>query len=223
MENRSEHDAIPPLKKVLKGAGLFLLGTFLSRFITYFTRIFIARYFGPEEYGLFSLGLAVVGFAAPFAALGLPIAIKRYVPYYRAKMEEARVKGVMLFSFLAVALASAITGGVLFLLSSQMATTVFHNPELKDVFKVFAMSIPFASLSSLLASSFEGFQDIKYRVYTERILSNVFKLVFIILFGVLGYGLLGIAFAYTIATALTFSSTIIIMKLLSDKLALEKL
>jgi O-antigen/teichoic acid export membrane protein len=199
-----DKEGITSLKMVVKGAGIFFIGAVLSRFITYFTRIFIARYFGPEDYGLFSLGLAVIGFAGAFAVLGLPTGVTRYVSYYRSKKEEAQVKGVLVFSLFVVALVSCIFGGVLFLVSPQIASIVFHNPELTKVFMVFAISVPFTALSSILTSSFEGFQDIKYRVYTERIILNVLKLVFIVFLGVLGYGVLGIAFAYTLATVLTF-------------------
>ncbi|GBE18160.1 stage V sporulation protein B [archaeon BMS3Abin16] len=204
MEREKDIEGITSLKTVVKGAGIFFIGAVLSRFITYFTRIFIARYFGPADYGLFSLGLAIIGFAGAFAVLGLPAGVTRYISYYRSKKEEAQVKGVLIFSLFAVALVSCIFGGALFLVSPQIAIIVFHKPELTNVFRIFAISVPFAALSSVLTSSFEGFQDIKYRVYTERIILNVLKLVSIVFFGVLGYGVLGIVWGYTLATVLTF-------------------
>ncbi|MEE8423026.1 MAG: oligosaccharide flippase family protein [Thermodesulfobacteriota bacterium] len=207
MENSdtpASHEGIASLKTVAKGAGIFLVGMVLSKFITYFTRIFIARYFGPEVYGLFSLGLAVIVFAGIFGVLGLPTGVTRYISYYRSKNEEAHVKGVLIFSLFTVALVSCISGGILFLASPRIAITVFHNPELTNVFRVFAISIPFTALFSILGSSFNGFREIKYRVYTEKIILNVLKLVLILFLGMLGYGVLGLAFAYTLATILTF-------------------
>ena len=204
MEREKDIEGITSLKKVVKGAGILLSGLVLSKFITYFTRIFIARYFGPEEYGLFSLGLAVISFAGVFTLLGLPSGVTRYIPYFRSQKEEAKIKGVLIFSLEIVALTSFILGGILFLLSPQIAELVFHNQEFKTLLRVFAISIPFASLTSILSSSYVGFKEIKYRVYTDRIILNLLKLGLIILVGVLGYGVLGLAFAYTLATVLTF-------------------
>jgi O-antigen/teichoic acid export membrane protein len=195
---------IDSLKKVVKGAGIFFIGTVLSRFITYFTRVFIARYYGPTDYGLFSLGLAVIGFAGAFSVLGLPTGITRYISYYKSKDQETHVKGILVFSLFATGLVSCIVGGVIFIVSPPLAVIIFHNPEFTDVLRVFAISIPFSTMFSVLTSSFEGFQDIRYRVYTERIILNILKLVFIVFLGVLGYGVLGIAFAYTLATVFTF-------------------
>jgi O-antigen/teichoic acid export membrane protein len=204
LENEKDIEGISSLKTLVKGAGILLLGLVLSKFITYFTRIFIARYFGPEEYGLFSLGLAVISFASVFTLLGLPSGVTRYISYFRSQNEDAKVKGVLIFSLWFVALTSIILGGVIFLISPQIAELVFHNQEFKTLLRVFAISIPFASLTSILSSSYVGFKEIKYRVYTERIILNLLKLGLIVLFGVLGYGVLGLAFAYTLATVITF-------------------
>lgn len=207
MEERNANNSqeeIVALKKIMRGAGIFTIGVVFSKFITYFTRIFIARYFGPEEYGLFSLGLAVIGFFSAFGVLGLHAGVSRYIPFYMIKNEEPRIRGVLTFSLVAASLVSLIIGGALFLASHQIAVQIFNNPALESMLKVFAVSIPFASLFSILTSAFEGFQKIEYRIYTEKIILNVLKLVFIIFVGVSGYGAFGIAFAYTLATVLTF-------------------
>jgi len=202
-DKHASHGEIASLKKVVKGASVFLTGVVISKFITYFTRLFIARYFGPEDYGMFSLGLAVVGLVGTFGVLGLHAGVTRYVPYHKTRNEEAQVKGVLVFSLGIVCLASVILGAAMFLFSSQIAVTIFNKPELDATLKILAFSIPFASLFSVLISAFEGFYAIKYRVYTDKILLNILKLAFIVFFGILGYGVRGIVFAYTLATALT--------------------
>jgi O-antigen/teichoic acid export membrane protein len=206
MEESDKHSAlgIDSLKKVVKGAGIFFIGTVVSRFITYFTRIFIARYFGPGDYGLFSLGIAVVGFVGVFGSLGFGAGVTRYISYYKSKNIEAKIKGVVVFSLSAVGSVSIVLGGILFLLSQKIAVIIFHNHELAILLKILAISIPFATLSSILNASFEGFQEIKYRVYTERVILNLLKLFLIVLFGVFGFGVVGIVLGYTLATVLTF-------------------
>ena len=53
-------DEISSLKKIVRGAGIVFLGLIASKTISYFYRIFIARYFGPEDYGLFSIALSII-------------------------------------------------------------------------------------------------------------------------------------------------------------------
>ena len=69
---------------------------------------------------------------------------------------------------------------------------------------IFAISIPFAALNQILISIFIGFKKLEYMVYTDRILSNFFKLTFIIIFGLLGFGIIGLAMGNTLGVFFTF-------------------
>jgi O-antigen/teichoic acid export membrane protein len=213
--NKKSSNEIVPLKTVLKGAQIVFLGGIFSRLLTYFTRVFIARYFGPEDYGLFSLGLAIVTFVGIFTLIGLPTGVQRYVPYFRSKNQERKVKGVLIFSLSAVTLISLFFATILIAAAPFISTNIFENKELENVIKIFALSIPFSSLTMVILSTFVGFKKIEYRIYIERIILNLLKLIFILLLGLLGYGALGIVFAYSMATALAF---IIAFYLLESKL-----
>ncbi len=192
------------LKIILKGAGIFILGTLISRILTYITRIFIARYFGSESYGLFNLGLAIVGFSIVFCLIGLPLGVQRYIAYYSARGENGIVKGILIFSLIVSGGISIIISGLIFILSDVIAKSAFNSPDFGFALKIFAISIPFAALSQILFSAFIGFKKLKYMVYTERIASNLFKLIFIILFGIFGYGIVGLALGNTLGLLVTF-------------------
>ena len=192
------------LKIILKGAGIFILGTLISRILTYITRIFIARYFGSESYGLFNLGLAIVGFSIVFCLIGLPLGVQRYIAYYSARGENGIVKGILIFSLIVSGGISIIISGLIFILSDVIAKSAFNSPDFGFALKIFAISIPFAALSQILFSAFIGFKKLKYMIYTERIASNLFKLIFIILFGIFGYGIVGLALGNTLGLLVTF-------------------
>ena len=59
MENNNEFDS--NLKLIAKSSVIVFAGIFLSKIFTYLYRIIIAREFGPEAYGLFSLALVISG------------------------------------------------------------------------------------------------------------------------------------------------------------------
>ncbi len=190
------------LKTIVKGAGIVFIGLFVSKILSYLFRIFIARYFGLGDYGLFSLGLAVLSFFATFAILGLQTGVIRYTAHYRAKGDKKRVKGVITSSIKLVLPASVIMSFLMLISSPYLAINVFKEPELVNVLLILSLSIPFSALFAVLVSVFTGFKQIKYKVCSESFFINLAKLVFIIAFGAWGFGVVGIAWAWTIATIL---------------------
>jgi O-antigen/teichoic acid export membrane protein len=203
---------------IAKGAGITILGLIISKVLTYFYRIFIARFFGPEIYGLFSLGLAVIGFAGAFGELGLRGGIQRFIPeyvvkkdnsrlrgtiLYSTKKDNSRLRGTILYSTVTVGLVNLFLMGVLILFAKSISNNIFHNPSLTDMLVVMSLSLPFAMMFNIIGFGFRGFKVLRYQVYTERIFLNLMNLGTILVFGLLGFGVIGIAWSYTISILLS--------------------
>ena len=216
-ENRSKTE-IAALNTLVKGAGIVLTGLFISKIIAYLYRMFIARYFGPADYGLFSLGLAIVSLFGILAVLGLTRGIMRYVSYYNAKNDMGMVKSVITTSLKIVLPLSLVLAIIMIASSSYLSSSIFGKPELAGVMMVLAISIPFTAVSSLLFSVFVGFQRIQYQVYSESIFLNLAKLSLIVLFGIMGMGVFGISCAWTISIALTLVPTVYYLRKAFPKL-----
>ncbi|RLJ09144.1 MAG: hypothetical protein DRP13_01050 [Candidatus Aenigmatarchaeota archaeon] len=198
-------EELPYLKTIVKGAGLVLIGTIISKFLSFVYRIFIARYFGVEEYGIFSMALALLSFFMIIVLLGLPQGITRYVSYYKSKGSEAKVKGTILDSFKLSLIVSVILAFLLFLISDTIAFYLFHDTtgKITTLIRIMSLSLPFFSLFMLSTSASVGFKKIEHRVYTEYISQNLLKLVFTVFFGLIGLGVFGIGLAWTLAIILT--------------------
>ena len=85
------------LRKIAKGAGITFVGTAIGIFFGFFTRMVIARFLGPGDHGLISLGVAGLSIAATIGLLGLPAGITRYVSFYKGKGDKGRIKGTITF------------------------------------------------------------------------------------------------------------------------------
>lgn len=194
---------ITSLKAIAKGAGIFFFGMMLSKVIAYLYRFYIARYFGPSDYGLFSIGLAVTGFVGVIALVGLNSGVNRYIAFYKARGDEERVKGVLTSSLKIVFPFSILLTIFLFILSPYLAVKIFHNPELINVFRILSVSIPFSSVTTIFLFAFPAFQKVEYQVYLSIFL-NIAKVVTVIIFGLLGFKAGGIAWSWAIATILAF-------------------
>jgi O-antigen/teichoic acid export membrane protein len=197
-----DEEEIPYLKSIVKGAGLVLLGTILSKIILYLYRIYVARVFGPSGYGLFAIGVGLITLISTFALLGLSNGITRYLSIH--KNDKRKVKGIISFSIKIVALISFLLSIVLYVFSNDISILVFHSEELTGFVRILAFSIPFISLSMVMYSCFRGFQKIKYEIYSSSIFDNLIKLIFVVLIGFLGFGVYSIPWSWTMASMVTF-------------------
>jgi O-antigen/teichoic acid export membrane protein len=188
------------LKTLVKGAGISFAGLIFAKILAYVYRVIIARYYGPADYGLFSIGVAVFTVFSVIAMVGLNNAIVHYTAYFRSKRDDSRTKGVILFSFKLVLPVSVLLTALLFLLSDLIAEIFFHAAELSMVFRIFSLALPFYSLVLIGSLVFVGFQRIKYQVYTDSIVSNTLKVVFLVVFSVMGLGVAGIVSSWLAAT-----------------------
>jgi O-antigen/teichoic acid export membrane protein len=68
------------LRKIAKGAGFVLIGTIIGRAFGYGSRLIIAR-LGASDYGLITLGFAVMSIAATLSLVGIQSGIIRYVSF----------------------------------------------------------------------------------------------------------------------------------------------
>ena len=83
------------LNKLVKGAGVLFIAMFLGKVFAFLYKILLARYLGPAEYGILSLGLTVFGVLTVMSLFGPSSALKRFVAIYKSKENHAKVKGVI--------------------------------------------------------------------------------------------------------------------------------
>ena len=83
------------LRKIAKGAGIAFTGTFIGTALGYLSRMIIARFLGASDYGLISLGFAVMNIAATLSLVGFNTGIQRFVSFYKGKGDEGRIKGTI--------------------------------------------------------------------------------------------------------------------------------
>ena len=89
----TEREAINKgLKTIAKSSVIVFISVFLSKFITYIYRIVIARNFGPEIYGLYSLASIVLGLFVVFSSIGLTDGLMRFVSFYRGKNQTNKIR-----------------------------------------------------------------------------------------------------------------------------------
>ncbi|OGW47862.1 MAG: hypothetical protein A2Y66_02155 [Nitrospirae bacterium RBG_13_41_22] len=196
------------LKTVVKGAGLVFFGLAVSKVLTYFYRLILARYYGPQDYGLISIGLSVITVIVTVLVLGMDSGILRYVPQYKAKNDEKRVKGIILTPF-KISILFSIAAAILLWFFSPVLAGIFAKDaatqaSLITIFQIFSFTLPFSVCYNLFLAASRGFQRMDYPVYTDNIFYSIVLVTSVALFSLFGLGIEGIALSYALTVIASF-------------------
>ena len=191
------------LKKIAKGVGFGFVGAISSRIFGFFTRIILARFLGADFYGLLNLGLAGYSITTVFASLGIGSGVVRYISYFKGKEERSKIKGVIISALKINIPIALLFSALLYLCSDWLSIHVFHNVILSPILKIFSVAIPFSVSAGIFTSAMIGFQDLRYKVYVHDVSENAVRLIAIVILLSLGFGLLGAAWGWCIATMST--------------------
>ena len=199
------------LKTLAKGAAFVYIGMIFSKVFTYLYRIIIAR-IGTSEYGLLSLGLAVVNLLMHIPLLGMNEGIVRYVSFYLGLKDKQRVKGTITTALKISAPLSLIFTAILFFNSEYIAINILREPRLNLVIKILSTVIPFYVLGALYLSVIKAHQRMDYWVSIKNIFENLMKVFITYILITMGFGVIGAAIGFTISGIITFFIALIIVE-----------
>ncbi len=201
MESNNNHRD-NALKTISKGTLIFLIGLFLAKLLGYIFRIVVAR-IGANEYGLFSIALAVIGVFTAIAVFGMDNGVLRYIAYYREKKDFPRLKGVLFGALKVTSLLSVIFMVLIIVFADRVAEAMFHNASLAIILKILALMLTFDSVRSIFLYATRAFKQIKYETYAKGLIEGILKVLLSALFIFLGMSLIGIAVANVLAVLIS--------------------
>lgn len=152
-----------------------LMGTGTQTVLRFLVLILIARLLGPEEFGLVSVALVVVGLAQLFTSMGVGPAIIQ-----KAALTEVE----RLSSFYFSVLFGALTFTVIYL-SADWISRFFNMDELSPILKLLALSFPVACVALVSESLMQS--RLRFKELAIRDIASYF----------IGYVLIGLTLAYS--------------------------
>ncbi len=199
------------LNKLAYGTFLLLIGFFFGKMFSYIFRLVIARN-GASEYGIFSLGVTILGVITIGCLIGLDRGITKFVSHYNAKNDKIMIKSYINTSLKITAIWSIIIGIFLFFLSDIISINIFNKPELSIVLKIFSVLLPFYILGQMFISIMTAYQKIKYVTFISIFQYGLTLLLLIVL---MFYNVSNIsgALAYALAFIISGIISLFIVKL----------
>ncbi len=195
------------LKLLAKTSFIVLISLLFSKLFMYIYRIIIARYFGPEVYGLFSIGLMILGIFVAVSSLGLAEGLLRFIPIYRGRKEQQKISHLLRFSLIISLISGILAAVILFFSANFISISFFHNSGLILYLKIFSFLIPITLFSNIFLQILRTHEEIKWYSFIQNILQNITKLVFLILFIFIGLksGAVALSYFLGILSLLVFS------------------
>lgn len=197
------------LRKIAKGTGIVFSGLIVGALLDFICRLLIARSFTQYEYGLFSLGFALVNVFALISLLGLQQGATRQIAYYRGKNDLSKIRSVTFSSIQIVLLASISSSIVLFITSNFLSTNVFHNAVSSALIRILSLSIPFFALTAILTSIFRGFGQVTQQAYFQNMLRRTLFLLFLLPIIFFHLPFLNAIYAFTASSMITCTVLVI--------------
>ncbi|MEK6860176.1 MAG: flippase [Nanoarchaeota archaeon] len=200
------------LKLLAKSFFVVLIGVVLSKVLTYLFRIVVARRFGPEIYGLFSLASMIVLLFYSISSLGLPYGIIRNASIYRARDEIDKIRCIVKSSINISLFLSISAGIILFLTADFISLNIFHNSSLIVYLKFFSVIIPFYVLYSVFIGLMQAYEEIGWYSFIDNILQNALKLVILLILLAIGLKTSSIIVSYTFSIFFIFLAAFFVCK-----------
>jgi O-antigen/teichoic acid export membrane protein len=186
------------LLMILKTSAVVFLGVIISKIFTYIYRIIIARNFGPEIYGVFSLATIILGVFMTFCLLGFSEGILKYASS-NGKNNLSKVRYAFRFSLKILLIVSILGFAILFIFSKTIALNLFNNQELVYFLRIFSFLIPISVMGALLLSTLRGFEKVKEYSFAFNISQNVLKVIAVLLLLWLGLKTDSVVYSYFIS------------------------
>ncbi|MCJ7655962.1 MAG: flippase, partial [Dehalococcoidia bacterium] len=96
-----------------------------------------------------------------------------------------------------------------FLGADIIALSVFHNSQLAQFLRIFAVGIPFFTLLYIVAAIFRGFDRVEPQVYFQYLTLNILFVIFLLLAVVADLPFVSVFYAYLLALVISFVGIVV--------------
>lgn len=215
---KEENEIDNSLKMLARSSVIVFMGFVLSKLFTYIYRILIARNFGAEAYGTFTIAVMVIGWLTIFSTLGLSQGIVRYIALYRGKKKTSLLRFIFQDSLKKTFLLGLILGTLLFIFAEKISIGIFDNQELTIFLKAFSILIPLTALFKIFLSTIQAYEKIGWFSFIFNIFQNLMKVAILGILIILGVNSNSVIISYILGiAAAVFVSYLVVSSVLSPK------
>jgi O-antigen/teichoic acid export membrane protein len=190
------------LSSVTKGTLFLLVSTLLLVALNFVARVVIVRSISVADWSAFSFGLTVSWVMVAVGSLGLPNALARSLPYSSSDDERRTIVRGALWIGSSAALISSV---LLFVFAAAIGQSL-GSVSITIGLQFFSIAVGTSIVSTLIASIFQGYEDVTPNALFMQIVNPALFVVFLAVAVVtppFGVGYTEALLAYALANAIT--------------------
>ncbi|UCE40735.1 MAG: oligosaccharide flippase family protein [Candidatus Aminicenantes bacterium] len=184
-------------RQVKSSSAYVLSGKLILPIINILVTIYVIRILSVDDYGIYNVLLAVMGYIGLLSSFGIPLILRRFVPEFHQQNDIKSIRKLV-FQGSVLRLAMVIFFVLVVLLSSEFLGKVFKVADFSSYFKIFLFAIIFSIEAKLIGAVLTALFLHKYFMITEAVYAVARAAVLFVLLQA-GYGLNGLLIAEAIA------------------------
>ena len=154
----------------------------------------------------------IIGWFMLISSFGLAEGLSKYIPEFRAKNENDKIKYLFRKSSYILLVCSIFSGILLFFLSNYIAISLFHEPALIKFLKIFSILIPANVFLTFFWAILKSYEKIGLSSLLSNVVSPLIQLLAILTLIYFGFDVNAIIFSYFIGIMATIVITLIVSK-----------
>lgn len=188
---------------ISRQSAVFLTGTVFTAGAGWLFKIYVARKLGPEDLGIYALGMTVVSLVGLLAAMGLPTTAARFVAAYAGTNKFQQLRAFLLGSTFFLLATGSIVDGVILFGSHWIAGRLYHTPSLSRYMPMFALLVLTCILGTFCGQALAGFKEVARRTVITNFIGTPLMMILAVVLLATGAGLSGYIAAQVIASAIS--------------------
>lgn len=184
-------------KKFALDVSLTFIASMVNMLLVFIISIILARYLGATELGFYRLTYTFYGVATMVGALGIPVAVIKYVAEY--KDDEVNLNKIVSAGIITSLVIGVILSIAIYFLSQTFAD-LFRMPPIKSLLELLAPVFPFVLVNSVLFGTLNGLREMnKYAI--ALIMQQVIITISTIILIYYGFGVSGAIIGIVLSSA----------------------
>jgi O-antigen/teichoic acid export membrane protein len=194
------------IRHLAKGTSITFILRIIGRILLVLIQVLIARYFGPKLYGLYAIGWVISRIVWSFSTLGLQNGVLKFGQEYLHK-DNAAFKGIV-YDALLISFSIGIILMIVFMAIATWLAGIYEEKELANLIRLFAISFPFLSIITILASLSRVTLKMKYAAIIEDLIPPVVNLTILGVMCLIGTNIYTAVYANVIGYFIAFITSL---------------
>ncbi len=200
----------------VKDVGILQIAKFVSIFLSMASSVFLARFLGPESYGIYGLVFAFVGLVGIFTDWGANYASLTLLAENYSKGNREEIKNILVYFMKVSFLGFGIVGILALIFAPLLTDVIYENSQIGNLARVVLL----ATFMGVFYTGLVIVMQVIRKITQLAILETVNKFIYVLLpvsFVFFGWGLTGLVWAHLLSSFIFVIISLFVYRSLTRK------